>query len=89
MTQSVSIPERAREIAPKEKRSARVNWLRNHPDKATSLTRLEIIKELKANKLLSEKTQPIDVNLFNLMRDAGYSRRTCIRFSRAPHFYRS
>lgn len=61
-------------------RTDRLDWLRKHPE-VLKMTRREVFDQLKSHNLLAPSTSPIDVKIFNLMRDAGYSRRECAKFS--------
>ena len=71
---------------PRAERCDRVNWLRANPE-VLKLSRMQVVTRMKQTGLVRPTTQPIDVNLYNLLRDAGYSRRQCARFSRAPHLH--
>lgn len=61
-------------------RADRLDWLRKHPE-VLKMTRREVFDLLKSSGLLAPSTSPVDVSIFNLMRDSGYSRRQCEKYS--------
>lgn len=57
-------------------RERRVAWLRNNPD-AITRTRKEIIRDMKTAGLVRPTTSECDVNVLNLLLDAGYASDEC------------
>lgn len=66
-------------------RDDRVQWLRQHPE-VWNLSRPELVGYMKQVGLLSKKTYWKDVNLYNLLREAGAPRRVADKFSARNYF---